>query len=89
METRKSSDKALPNVGDVGENVGEMSEKDGDIVMAIIKIITDNNHSSASEIAKRISVTQRTVERYIKELREEGKLLRHGSARGGYWEVKK
>ena len=40
METRKSSDKALPNVGDVGENVGEnvgeMSEKDGDIVMAII-----------------------------------------------------
>ena len=71
------------------EYVGEMSEKDGDIVMAIIKIITDNNHSSASEIAKRISVTQRTVERYIKELREEGKLLRHGSARGGYWEVKK
>ncbi|MBO5590866.1 MAG: hypothetical protein J5923_06495 [Acidaminococcaceae bacterium] len=31
----------------------------------------------------------RTVERRIKELREEGRLIHHGSSRGGYWEILK
>mgnify|MGYP002624680134 CR=1 FL=1 len=75
------------NVGDVGENVGEMSENDGDVKASVLRMITDNKKASASEIAKALSVTQRTVERYIKDLREEGHLVRHGSARGGYWEV--
>lgn len=54
---------------------------------SVLKMIDDNYKASASEIAKAMSVTQRTVERYIRELREEGRLVRHGSARGGYWEV--
>ena len=69
------------NVGDVGEGVG-------DIKTGILKLISDNNKISASRISKKMSVAQRTVERYMKELREEKKLIRHGSARGGYWEVK-
>lgn len=77
------------NVGDVGENVGDLSEKDGDAKVSVLRIISDNNKVSAVGIAREMSVTQRTVERYIKELREEGKLVRHGSARGGYWEVVK
>lgn len=77
------------NVGDVGENVGDVSVNDGDAKAMALKIISDNNKASAAVIAKMMSVTQRTVERYIKELREEGKLIRHGSARGGYWEVLK
>ena len=75
------------NVGDVGENVGEKSVNDGDAKESVLRMITDNKKASASEIAKTLSVTQRTVERYIRELREEGRLVRHGSARGGYWEV--
>ena len=75
------------NVGDVGENVGEKSVNDGDAKESVLNLITDNRKASASEIAKTLSVTQRTVERYIRELREEGRLIRHGSARGGYWEV--
>ncbi len=77
------------NVGDVGENVGEKSEIEGDVKESVLSIISDNKKASASEIAKITSVTQRTVERYIRELREEGLLIRHGSARGGYWEVVK
>lgn len=77
------------NVGDVGENVGEKTPNDRDMKASVLKIITDNSKASASEIAKVLSVTQRTVERYIRELREEGCLVRHGSARGGYWEVVK
>ena len=75
------------NVGDVGENVGERSVNDRDAKASALRLITDNKKASASEIAKTLSVTQRTVERYIRELREEGRLVRHGSARGGYWEV--
>ena len=70
-----------------GENVGEKSVNDGDVKTSVLKMITDNKNVSASEIAKTLSVTQRTVERYIKDLREEGRLIRHGSARGGYWET--
>lgn len=66
-----------------------MMEKDGDAKVSVLKIISNNNKASAIGIAKAMSVTQRTVERYIRELREEGKLVRHGSARGGYWEVVK
>lgn len=77
------------NVGDMSVNGGEMSVNDGDTKAVVLKIISDNDKASAADIAKTMSVTQRTVERYIKELREEGKLVRHGSARGGYWEVVK
>lgn len=84
---------------DVGDNVGEKPEdvgenektplNDKDAKATVLKIIINNNKASAAEIAKEMLVTQRTVERYIKELREEGNLIRHGSARGGYWEVVK
>lgn len=74
---------------DVGENVGDVGENVGDAKETVIRIITDNKNVSALQIAKAMSVTQRTVERYIKELREEGKLVRHGFAHGGYWEVVK
>ena len=83
------------NVGDVGEkpeNVGDNEKtplNDKDAKATVLKIIINNNKVSAAEIAKDMLVTQRTVERYIKELREEGNLIRHGSARGGYWEVVK
>ena len=86
-EHRQNISDISVNVGDVGENVGEMSENDGDVKASVLRMITDNKKASASEIAKALSITQRTVERYIRELREEGCLVRHGSARGGYWKV--
>ena len=78
------------NVGDVGENVGDVGENlenDKTIKETILKIIARDTMVSASQIAKTMLITQRTVERYIKQLREEGKIVRHGSARGGYWEI--
>lgn len=47
---------------------------DGEAKEFVLKMIAHNNKVSASEIAKVMSVTQRTVERYIGELREEGHL---------------
>lgn len=85
---KKAGDVSV-NVGNVGDNDGEKPVNDGDAKETILKLISANNRASASLIAKTMSVSQRTVERYIKELREEGLLVRHGSARGGYWQVVK
>lgn len=75
------------NVGkNVGKNVGNIGNV-GDYKKIIIDMIIANNKVSAREIAESMSVTKRTVERYIKELREEGCLVRHGATHGGYWEV--
>ena len=87
MKSQKKADVSV-NVGDFGEIVGEKPENDRDIKRTVIKLIANNNKASAASIAKIMSVAQRTVERYIKELREEGVLIRHGSARGGYWEIR-
>lgn len=38
-------------------------------------------------MAEALSVSSRTVEKNIKILREQGVLIRHGSARNGYWEI--
>ena len=73
----------------VGDNVGEKKINVGDSKLIILNMISQNSRISASEIAKNMYITQRTVERYIKELRKDGMLVRHGSARGGYWEVVK
>ena len=92
--------KALParSDGDVGENVGESSAKDtknfGEIMlngtqMEIVQRIEADNRISAKHISEELSLSVRAIEKNIKELRDKGVLVRHGSARGGYWEVVK
>jgi len=71
------------NVGNVGENVGEPK----DIQDSIIAAIVSDNKISAKALAEQFNVTERTIERNIKALRESGRLIRHGAAHGGYWEV--
>ncbi|MBQ7501161.1 putative DNA binding domain-containing protein [bacterium] len=53
----------------------------------ILKIIGDDNNISAAKIAEVLSLSVRSVEKHLRELREAGLLLRHGPARGGYWEI--
>ncbi|MBQ9889894.1 MAG: putative DNA binding domain-containing protein [Firmicutes bacterium] len=71
------------NVGNVGENVGEPKDIQDKIIIAIV----NNDKISAKALAEQFNVTVRTIERNIKALRDSGRLIRHGSARGGYWEV--
>ena len=53
----------------------------------ILKIIAANPESTMTEMAGELNVTKRTIERTIKRLREQGKLIRRGGKRYGYWEV--
>jgi fido (protein-threonine AMPylation protein)/DNA-binding transcriptional ArsR family regulator len=90
-ELRNRNLLALPDadtpadVGDVvGENVGEKS----DIKSSILTKLKERPELSAKELAPLFGKTPRTIERHIKELREQGLLVRIGADRGGHWQVK-
>ena len=72
-----------PNRQDVGKDVGlevGLAEK-------IIELISDNSEIKMSEMAEKLEVTTRTIEREIKKLRESGRVKRVGGKRYGYWEI--
>lgn len=74
----EASVKALCKPG--GDNLNETQRK-------ILIMIKQDNRISAAIMAKGLNISTRAVEKNIKKLRETGILVRHGSARGGYWEI--
>lgn len=54
----------------------------------ILTLIKEDGTKSALSIAQKLNITSRAVEKNIKVLREQGIIVRHGAARGGYWEIK-
>ena len=75
--------------GNGGNSDGKFLNNEGSIKEMILNIIAENDKVSAGQIAGILSIGTRTVERRIKELREERRLAHHGSVRGGYWEILK
>ncbi|GHT24364.1 cell filamentation protein Fic [Bacteroidia bacterium] len=63
----------------VGVNVGVKSE--------ILNYLKNDPTLSAKELAALLNKTQRTVERNIRELREQGMLKREGSDKTGVWKI--
>ena len=53
----------------------------------VLELIAQNNRISATEIAKKLIVASRTVQRHLKNLQLKGKIKRIGTAKGGYWKV--
>jgi predicted HTH transcriptional regulator len=68
-----------PSHQNVGVNVGVKSE--------ILNYLKKDPTLSAKELATLLNKTQRTIERNIKELREQGLLTREGSDKTGIWIV--
>ncbi len=60
------------------------SEKSSEKIIAIIR---ENPEISAGEIASRIGITQRAVEKQVAALKKAGRLRRVGPAKGGHWEI--
>lgn len=63
------------------------SEKPLDVVQSILNAISQNPKVSAAEIAMKIGISSRAVEKRIKTMRENGIILRVGPDRGGYWKI--
>ena len=52
------------------------------------RCLKENPFVTAKQMAKQMSISPRKVARLIKALKEEGKIVRVGSDRKGYWEIK-
>lgn len=63
------------------------SEKSVSSSEKILELIKQNPLISAAEIAMKIDMSSRGVEKQIRKLREQGVIKRIGADRGGYWEV--
>jgi len=71
-----------PNGGDVGvDNVVENNVK------LILKVIFAEPTITQKNLAVKTGLSERTVSREIKNLRESGVIRRVGSDRAGYWEI--
>ena len=75
--------------GNGGNGSGLLINNESNNKDLLLTIIAENKTISAGQIASVLSMGTRTVERRIKELREEGRFIHHGSSRGGYWEILK
>jgi len=53
----------------------------------ILTALKQDGNLTIPELASLIGVTERSIERNIKKLQEQGQLLRVGLAKGGRWEV--
>lgn len=63
------------------------SERGSDTKESILGIVKLNPRVTTAEIAMRLNMSSRGVEKQIRKLREEGKIKRMGGRFGGYWEI--
>ena len=66
----------------VGRNVGRNTKEE-----AILTVLRRQPQATARNIAEMAQLSSRQVERILSKLKADGKLLRHGSTKGGWWEV--
>jgi ATP-dependent DNA helicase RecG len=53
----------------------------------ILTLIKENKNITVDELCLRLDTSKSTIQRHIKKLKEENKLLRNGADKVGYWEV--
>jgi len=82
----KYIDVAEQTVVDVPANVpvtiglGELSDK-------ILTLVRANPKMTAQKMALALGVTDKTIKRHLKALREQGRIQRIGSDKSGHWQI--
>ena len=71
------------------KNIGSVSARGvlNKTEQQILKYVLVQPEITAVELAAKINVTTRTVERNMASLQKKGKLIRNGSKRDGKWKV--
>lgn len=64
----------------VGINVVTNEEK-------IIALLRQNGNMSENMLSVSVGITGRQVQRILAKLKVEGKIIRHGANKNGYWEA--
>ncbi len=70
---------------EMAAEIGVRSESSID--QAILRDLSAEPSLSARRLAERLQLSQRAVEKHLAALQRQGHLQRHGSPRGGYWQV--
>ena len=79
---------ATSGASNVGENVGEMSEREiTDRQQHILNLIKEYPTITAKQMSERLSVAQRTIERDIAILKKKNRLKRNGNDYDGEWVI--
>lgn len=73
------------NNGTNGEN--NVTNNVTDSEKKVIEAIRENPKISQVQIAEQMGYSSRQVKRIVNSLKEKGKLVRIGTAKGGHWEV--
>lgn len=68
------------NRANVGINVVTNEEK-------VIALLRQNGNMSANMLSVSVGIIGRQVQRILAKLKAEGKIIRHGANKNGYWEV--
>ena len=91
---RKSVKRSVKKTERVGETILKESQTaveslktSGKTSGKILSALTQDGNLTIPELAALIGVTERSIERNIKNLQEQGLLRRIGPAKGGHWEV--
>ncbi len=71
---------------DVPEIVPENVPKRA-LVQHLLSLIKENPRITYNELARATGLNRKTIQRYIRSLKDKGLLRRTGGARGGHWEV--
>lgn len=81
VENQKRSNVGANVVRNVGINVVTNEEK-------LMELLLQDGHLTARVLASSLGITERQVQRMISKLKQQGKLVRHGASKNGFWEVK-
>ena len=75
------------NIDNVGQNVGQKFNVN-DRKNIILKIIKETENLDTTDIARKLNVTKRTIERDLAALRKDNKIEYIGSSKNGKWIIK-
>ena len=70
--------------GDKHKNVTDVTDRQH----AIINLVKEHTNMTTTQMAERLGVTKRTILRDIEALKKKGLIIRVGSEKIGYWELK-
>ena len=82
----KYIDLAAQTMGDVPANV-PVNVPVNERLDKILTMVRANPKVTAQKMALALGVTDKTIKRHLKALREQGRIQRVGSDKAGHWEV--
>ncbi|MEA2074931.1 MAG: winged helix-turn-helix transcriptional regulator [Euryarchaeota archaeon] len=68
--------------------VEKFGEKFGENELKVIVLLKQNSKITVLELAGKVGITTRGIEKILQRLKEKGIIKRIGPAKGGHWEVK-